>query len=177
MLFLIKTSLDKEIKNILKKITKILWEFDLMKMEDFLSENLIDLSLNAKSKEEAITSLCQRLYDNNYVDSVEGFVSDVYQREEEGETGIGQGIAIPHGKSENVIKTGLAIGRTNTIDWEGEEHQPVEIIILFAVKLVDHTSVHLKLLSQVASKLGNDENLVKMKEAEEPSEVIDIFIN
>ncbi len=148
-----------------------------MEMKEFLSEYLVDLNLNAKTKEEAITKLCQRLYDNGCIKSVEDFVADVYEREEEGETGIGQDVAIPHGKSENVIKTSLAIGRTETIDWEGEKHQPVEIIILFAVRLVDNTSVHLKLLSQVASKLGNDDVLEQLKSAKLPSKVIDLFIN
>lgn len=148
-----------------------------MEMKEFLSEHLIDLNLNAKTKEEAIKKLCQRLYDNGYIKNVKDFVADVYEREKEGETGIGQSIAIPHGKSDNVIKTSLAIGKTEEINWEGEKRQPVEIIILFAVRLVDNTSVHLKLLSQVASKLGNDEILEKLKRAKQPSEVIDIFIN
>lgn len=147
-----------------------------MEMKEFLSKKLIDLDLNVTTKKEAIYKLCERLYENNCITNVDDFMKDVYLREEEGETGIGQGIAIPHGKSENVIKTSLAIGRTKTIDWEGEENQPVEIIILFAVRLVDNTSVHLKLLSQVASKLGHDHNLSLLRIATDPQEVIDVFI-
>lgn len=147
-----------------------------MEMKDFLSTELIDLNLNVKTKKDAIRKLCERLYESGCITDVEKFMRDVYIREEEGETGIGEGIAIPHGKSENVIKTSLAIGRTETIDWEGEENQPVEIIILFAVRLVDNTSVHLKLLSQVASKLGHDRNLDRLKIATDPNDVIDVFI-
>jgi len=148
-----------------------------MDMKEFLSEDLIELNLDAKSKYDAIRKLCEKLFEKGCITSVEDFIEDVYQREKEGETGIGQGIAIPHGKSENVIKTSLAIGRTKKIDWEGEDHQDVTIIILFAVRLVDNTSVHLKLLSQVASKLGHDESLEQLKTAKKASEIIDIFVN
>lgn len=148
-----------------------------MNMSEFLSPNLIELDLKAHTKKEAIYKLCEKLLDEGCITDVDKFVADVYEREEEGETGIGQGIAIPHGKSENVLKTSLAIGRTDTIDWEGEEHQDVSIIILFAVRLVDNTSVHLKLLSQVASKLGHDESLELLKTAGKPEDIINIFVD
>ncbi|ALZ88224.1 hypothetical protein APT62_07080 [Aerococcus urinaeequi] len=148
-----------------------------MDMNEFLSKELIDLDLKADSKKDAIYKLCEKLYEEGCITDVEKFVADVYEREAEGETGIGQGIAIPHGKSENVVKTSLAIGRTETIDWEGEEHQEVTIIILFAVRLVDNTSVHLKLLSQVASKLGHDESLEQLKTAKNPEDIINIFVD
>jgi len=148
-----------------------------MDMNEFLSKELIDLDLKADSKKDVIYKLCEKLYEEGCITDVEKFVADVYEREAEGETGIGQGIAIPHGKSENVVKTSLAIGRTETIDWEGEEHQEVTIIILFAVRLVDNTSVHLKLLSQVASKLGHDESLEQLKTAKNPEDIINIFVD
>lgn len=147
-----------------------------MDMKEFLSTDLINLDLKATTKEESIYELCQMLFEHDRITSVEDFVRDVYKREEEGETGIGQGVSIPHGKSDNVLKTSLAIGRTKeSINWEGEENQPVEIIILFAVRMVDSTSVHLKLLSQIATKLGNDEVLERLKNVEDPQKVIDIF--
>ncbi|MER2175765.1 MAG: PTS sugar transporter subunit IIA [Carnobacterium sp.] len=148
-----------------------------MDMNEFLSKELIILDLKATSKADAIQKLCERLYAEDCITDVDKFVADVYEREAEGETGIGQGIAIPHGKSENVLKTSLAIGRTETIDWEGEEHQEVTIIILFAVRLVDNTSVHLKLLSQVASKLAHDESLEMLKTAKNAEDIINIFVD
>ena len=148
-----------------------------MDMNEFLSKELIDLNLKADSKRDAIHKLCEKLFEEGCITDVDKFVTDVYEREAEGETGIGQGIAIPHGKSENVVKTSLAIGRTEQIDWEGEELQEVPIIILFAVRLVDNTSVHLKLLSQVASKLGHDESLEQLKTAKNPEDIINIFVD
>lgn len=148
-----------------------------MEMKEFLSKDLINLEMKANTKRGAIIELCELLFENGYITNVDDFVDDIYQREEEGETGIGQGVAIPHGKSDNVIKTSLAIGRPKEIiGWEGEENQPVEIIILFAVRMVDNTSVHLQLLSQVATKLGNDYILDRLKSVEDPQEIINIFI-
>ncbi|WP_235991611.1 PTS sugar transporter subunit IIA [Facklamia lactis] len=146
-----------------------------MDMKDFLFEDLVKVDMNSTNKKEAINELSELLYEKNCINDIEAFVKDVYLREAEGDTNIGQGIAIPHGKSEHVLKTSLAIGKINPIEWDSSDDEKVELVILFAVRMVDKTSVHLKLLSQVASKLGNDEVLEKLKSANSPSEVLSVF--
>ena len=67
-------------------------------------------------------------------------------------------IAIPHGKSSAVINTTLAIGRTRQdIPWETLDGSSVRCIILFAVRLEDQNTTHIRLLSQVAGALADDD--------------------
>ncbi|MBU2701255.1 PTS system fructose-specific IIA component [Sporomusaceae bacterium BoRhaA] len=144
-----------------------------MKIEQILNENLIDLDMKATTKDEAIRELTDRLYKEGKVCNDELFVKDVYLRESEGKTGIGGHIAIPHGKSDAVCVTSIAVGRTkNDLVWESFDDLPVHIVILFAVRNVDKTTVHVKLLSQVATALADDEMLKKLLTTQNKKEVI-----
>jgi PTS system fructose-specific IIA component len=141
-----------------------------------INKNRINLNLEATNKKEAIESLADLLLTDGVLISKEDFVKDVYLREEEGETGIGGGIAIPHGKSDSVLKTSLAIGRTKEpIEWESLDGEPIRCIILFAVRQVDRTSTHVKLLAQVAGALADDDVISSLLTKESPEEIIDLF--
>jgi fructose PTS system EIIA component len=148
-------------------------EFDITKV---ITEDLIDLNLKATTKMEVIEELTHLLYLNHCIDSEEGFIKDVLYREQEGVTGLEKGIAIPHGKSESVIKTTLAIGRTKQpVEWESLDDNPINIILLFAVKTSDATTVHIKLLQKVATLLADDEVLQSLQIVETKQEVINLL--
>ena len=148
-----------------------------MVLSEVLSENIIDLELQAKSKEDVIDELSYLLFKNGKIDSVEDFVQDVMEREKEGVTGLGKGIAIPHGKSESVIKTSIAIGRTKEpIKWESLDDEPVNIIILFAVKNTDANTTHIKMLQNIAICLADDEFMIKLQGATSSAEMIQLFV-
>lgn len=147
-----------------------------MQIEQILNENLIDLNLHAQTKEEAIRTLTKMLADEGNVTDTEQFIKDVYSREAEGQTGLGNHIAIPHGKSDAVKATSIAIGRTaNDLAWESIDTKPVHVVILFAVRNVDKTTVHLKLLSQVAVALADDETLEKLLTTQDKKEVVQLL--
>ena len=119
---------------------------------DVINPNLIKMEMGANSKEEAITELSELLYEN-----LAGFTQDVFARETEGMTGIGHGLAIPHGKSDSVKKTSLVIGKTKRpLEWESIDEAPVQVIILFAVKNTDANTMHIKLLQKVAMLLADE---------------------
>ena len=69
-----------------------------MQLIDVLDERIIDLNAEAANKEEVLTLLAGKLKDAGYIADVEAFKKDIYLRESEGTTGIGNYIAIPHGK-------------------------------------------------------------------------------
>lgn len=144
-----------------------------MNIEEVLSENLIVLDMKARNKEEAIRELAEILYKERKIFDKELFVKDVYLREAEGQTGLGNHIAIPHGKSDVVQVTSIIFGRTiNDLIWESPDDKPVHVVILFAVRNVDKTTVHLKLLSQVAMALADDETLEKLLTTQDKKEII-----
>lgn len=136
----------------------------------------IKLDMEAKTKDEVLRELTTLLYNAGALSDKEAFLDDVYYRERLGSTGIGNGIAIPHGKSKFVSKTSLAIGRTKTdIEWETLDNKPVRFIILFAVKEENRDSAHIRLLSQVATKLADDEVCERLQKVKTPEEIYQIF--
>lgn len=86
-------------------------------------------------------------------------------------------MAIPHGKSPSVSKVGIAIVKLqNEIEWETNDGRGVRVIFLFAVGTDNENAMqHLKLLAQVAGKLGNDEVVEKLLNAGSVEEIKTIF--
>ena len=147
-----------------------------MKIENILNENLIVLDMQVNNKKEMINALSEILYCEGKIDNKELFVKDVYDREAEGQTGLGSHIAIPHGKSDAVKITSIVFGRTaNDLVWESPDNKPVHAVILFAVRNVDKTTVHLKLLSQVAMALADDDTLEKLLTTQDKQEIITLL--
>lgn len=147
-----------------------------MDLSKVIKRETIKLDMEATTKEEVIKELAELLYKVNAISNKENFLKDVFYRESIGTTGIGNGIAIPHGKSKFVNKTSLAIGRTKSaIEWESLDEQPVHFIILFAVTEEDKNSTHIKILAKVASNLGDDDVCANLLKAKSPEEILDIF--
>ncbi len=105
--------------------------------------------------------------DKGVITDTESFLDDVYQREAEGATGIGQGIAIPHGKSASVRQTVIAAATlADPIPWETLDSRPVkEIVILFAVQEGDKNKGHLQLLQKIAVLLAREGFIKELKKA------------
>ncbi|QIK56891.1 PTS transporter subunit EIIA [Erysipelothrix sp. HDW6A] len=142
-----------------------------------LTERLIELDLKGQSKIEVIDELIELLYNAESISDKDIFKQDVLTREEEGMTGIGDGIAIPHGKSDAVLKTSLAIGISkHDIDWDSIDAKPVRIVIMLAIKAYDKTA-HIKLLSKVASSLCESDVIEKLINAKTEREIIETFEN
>lgn len=149
-----------------------------MDLSSILNPAIIDLSVEGTTKDEVLRNLAAVLLKNGYIDDVEQFVSDIYEREAEGPTGMGEGISIPHGKSTAAKKIGIAIGRTvNPIRWESSVEddgwQESHLIFLFCVFVdTEFASNHLMLLSQLAGKLGNEARLVRLNQCQTADEII-----
>ncbi|MEX6345067.1 PTS sugar transporter subunit IIA [Staphylococcus ureilyticus] len=112
---------------------------------------------------------------NYLIDNIDVFLNDVYNRENEGVTGIGNLLAIPHGKSKSVQKPGVAIATLNNkVEWESLDNDGAQIVFLIAIGTENSTD-HLKLLSQIARKLGNDEINSKLLNAKRKEEIIQVL--
>ncbi|HFI0292206.1 TPA: PTS sugar transporter subunit IIA [Streptococcus suis] len=134
---------------------------------DMISPNIITLDLQSTSKLGVIEELSNLLVRNGDITDKDTFVKDVLLRETEGITGIGQGLAIPHGKSTTVVNTTIAIGIAHhDIAWESLDDQPVKVVFLFAVRDQDASTVHLKLLQRVAILLADETFVEKLQRVE-----------
>lgn len=142
-------------------------------LSELIDETAIDLKMDVQSKSEAIEKLTDLLIYNGAIESKETFLEDVFEREEQGLTGIGNGIAIPHGKSTGVQKTSIAIGKSkNGLEWETLDEEPVQTIILFAVTENDKNNFHLKLLAKIAGALADENVCYQVKNADNANEII-----
>ena len=148
-----------------------------MQVLDVLDERIIDLHAHAENKEEVLTLLANRLKEAGYIDDVEGFKKDIYLRESEGTTGLGNYIAIPHGKSDSVTQVGIAIAKLDhEIEWETLDGKGVKLVFLFAVSNNhEYARNHMLLLADIARKLGNDEAVEKMLSAETIEDLKSVF--
>lgn len=135
------------------------------------------MDLQGTTKIEILNELIHELKKQEIIDDEKMFLEDVLEREEIGTTGIGNGISIPHGKSDAVLKTGIVIGKTdNAIEWEALDDKPVHLIILFAVRNDDRETMHVKLLSKVATVLGDDDLTDIIINADSREKIVNTFI-
>lgn len=148
-----------------------------MQVIDAIDPNLVMTNLGVLTKDEMLEELVGTLKVNGYVDDLTGFLKAVYEREAEGQTGIGNFVAIPHGKSSFVRKSGVAIGINKTeIPWESLDNNGAKVVILFAVgNDTEGAQEHLKLLSLFARKLGNDEVVNHLVNSKTVDDVINAF--
>lgn len=148
-----------------------------MAVKEILDERVIDLNMNVKTKDQVIRHLSELLKNAGYIEDLEGYIKDVYLREKEGITGIGGHVAIPHGKSDHVGRVGIAVGRTrDMIDWESYDGEPSRLFFLFAVPSdSEGAKDHLRLIAELAGKLGNDVTMKKLQKAETYEDLIGAF--
>jgi len=134
-----------------------------MSFVNIFDKKVVDLNMKSMSKDGAIRHLSDLLKEAGYIADVEEFVADIYLREKDGITGIGEGVAIPHGKSDSVTKIGIAVGRCEDgIEWESLDGKPVRLIFLFAVSKDQYNMSHLKLLGELAGRLGRGRTIINL---------------
>ena len=146
---------------------------DEFNIANVIDEKLIALDLDVTTKEEMLNALTDLFEEQGKLNDRDAFYKDVMWREGEGQTGIGMGVAIPHGKSKGVNQTALAIGTTkNDLAWESLDDGPVNIVILFAVTEGDSDIVHLKLLQHVAMLLAHESFVERLHAVSTPAEML-----
>ena len=149
-----------------------------MEFNKVIKNQTIELNLQGRTKEEILEELTDLLVKDGAINDKDGFLKDVYDREAVSSTGIGGYVAIPHGKSKSVIRTSIAMGRTiHDIEWESLDGKPVKFIILFAVTEEDKNTTHIKLLSNVAGTLADEDVCKELLTVESTEDIIRIFID
>lgn len=147
-----------------------------MSLNKVINKNAVKVNLNAKNKHDAINALSELLYIDGVITNKNAFINDVYEREKEGETGIGGGVAIPHGKSDYVVQSSIAIGLLNhPIEWETLDGEPVKLIILFAVNKKNSGDEFIKMMSEVAKKISKQSFCDQLMQTSNEQELIQLF--
>lgn len=147
-----------------------------MNLRDVINQDAVVVDVPAANKEEIFQFASERLYEAGILTSIEDFKRDLYYRESLGQTGIGGGVAIPHGKSEAVKKTCIAVFKTKqSMEWETADQKPVQVFVVFAVNAADKNNYFMKLMAQVARRLAKEGVCEDLLEAGSPQELVDIL--
>ena len=143
-----------------------------MKITDLISEEAIQINGVANSKNEVIDKMVDLMTKNGNINDKEKYKQTVLKREEEGTTGIGEGIAIPHGKSDAVSKPGLsAMVVPNGVEFNSLDGQPAKLLFLIAAPNTKD-NVHLDVLSRLSTLLMDTEFRSALLNAKSPKEFL-----
>ncbi|CAA7600103.1 protein-Npi-phosphohistidine-sugar phosphotransferase [Acididesulfobacillus acetoxydans] len=145
-------------------------------MGQLVRTELMDLNLKATDRTSVIRELTQLLDKEGCLFSQDGFLQDVFKREETGNTAVGFGVAIPHGKSPAVKEAAVVFGRSEAgIDWEAFDGSPVHTVFLLAVPDQQASNEHLKILAMLSRALINEEFRQELSEAKTKAEILGIL--
>lgn len=145
-----------------------------MDLKQITNEHLIVLDCELEHKLDVIRLLVDRLYEEGKISDKEQFWKDVMAREALSETGISDGVAIPHGKSDAVKEASFAFARLKkpVQDWESmEEDNQVTLVFLLAIPTAEAGSTHLDVLAALMTRTQDEEFLNMLRSAKTPAEI------
>lgn len=117
--------------------------------------------LNARftDRDDAIRQLAQRLVELGKITDADAYLAEVFERESLGPTALGEGLAVPHGKTAAVKEAAFAVATLREpLAWEGVDGpEPVELIFLLAIPPAEAGSTHIQILTDLTTRLADDE--------------------
>jgi len=140
-----------------------------------LNEDSIILECELKDKEEIIRYLANVALSTNRIVEAEPYVQAVLHRESEFSTGVGYGVAIPHGKSSVVNHAFVLFCKVNDVDWSSLDGTSVTMVFMIGVPEQDNTNEHLKILAMLSRKLMKEEFRTALLNSKTKEEVLSIF--
>ncbi len=146
-----------------------------MRITDLLDRRSVSLTAAPKGKSEALDMAVDLMVKSEKFSDREAYRKQVYLREEESTTGIGEGIAIPHGKCDAVKKPGLAaMVIKNGVEFEALDDEPVTLLFLIAAPNTED-NIHLDVLSKLSVMLMDEEFTESLRNASSVDEFMDII--
>jgi fructose-specific phosphotransferase system IIA component len=146
-----------------------------MKITDVLEEQFVRTNLPGTSKEEIIDSMINLIGNSKNVLDKEKVRQAILEREKIMSTGVGNGFAIPHGKTDAVKDIVAAFAVTeHPVDYQALDEQPVRLVFL----LIGRDSLvgpHIKLLSRISRLMNREEFRKELLESKTPQDVIELF--
>lgn len=146
-----------------------------MRITDLLDKNSISLNAAPADKKETLDLAVELMAKSGKLSDVEKYREQVYAREEESTTGIGEGIAIPHGKCDAVKTPGLAaMVIKNGVEYESLDGEPVTLLFLIAAPNTKD-NVHLDVLSKLSVMLMDENFTTSLRNAKSVDEFLQII--
>ncbi|HEY4328562.1 MAG TPA: PTS sugar transporter subunit IIA [Phycisphaerae bacterium] len=147
-----------------------------MRLSDILKIQHIKVPLEAKNKKDAISELVNVLAAAKEVKDAQVLLGSVLEREATRTTGIGNGLAIPHGKCAGVDHLVVAIGKPETpIDFDSIDKRPVNLIVLLASP-PDQTGPHIQALARISRLMNVEAFRQSMRTATNSQQIFDAVV-
>ena len=132
--------------------------------------------LNARftDRDDAIRQLAQRLVELGKITDADAYLAEVFERESLGPTALGEGLAVPHGKTAAVKEAAFAVATLREpLAWEGVDGpEPVELIFLLAIPSAEAGSTHIQILTDLTTRLADDEVRQRVMAADSPEALL-----
>jgi len=144
-------------------------------LADYLAAGAVSVDLKARDKPEALSELCALLDASKVPMNGASILEAVRGRESAGTTGIGDGVAVPHARCPAVGETFLAVGLSRAgVPFDAPDQVPVRIFFLL-VGPPDSSSLHLRLLAQIAQTVKDSAMRTRLLAAETSDQVVQLL--
>ncbi len=146
-----------------------------MDIRSLLMKDIMIMDLKATTKSEVIDEMVHNYYEHGIIDDENLYKKDIIKREEEGSTGMGDGIAIPHAHDAAVKKPAVQFARSVAgVDYDSMDGQPAHLFFMIAAP-EGGDNTHLQALAALSQVLMNPDVVTALKAADTPDKVQDIF--
>jgi len=146
-----------------------------MRLRDLLDESVVKVGLESLDKEECFEEMIDILVKAGRIADRAGALSAVRQRESQGTTGIGQGVAIPHGKHASVPTLTAALGiSTRGIEFDSIDGEKVRLVFMLLAR-IDDPGPHVRALAEIARLVQTPGFYRKLTEAKSAHDILDIL--
>ena len=146
-----------------------------MKLSIFSRHDLIELELNANTKEEVLVKLIELLSHSPSILDIKKVKKDILQREKLGSTGVGLGIAFPHARTKGVRALTIAFARSEKgIDFGSIDRKPVHLFFIVISPESNHGQ-HLQVLAKLSLIMNSEKNIKFAMEANFPQEILSLM--
>ncbi len=143
-------------------------------LTNYFHEELFLTDLKAKNKDELLHEIVEQFARYNYIKSRDIVLSMLNQRESLGSTGIGKGVAIPHGRTTSTSDVRIAFGKSiQGIDYDSIDKKPVHIVFMIVAPPQDENNMYLPILGKIVEFLNKSKNRKRLMEIETFKEFIE----
>lgn len=151
-----------------------------MKLTTITDASLINIKMTFNSRDEAIRALAEQLNQQGKLHDLDEYLEAVYAREAHGATALGEGLAVPHGKTDAVKEAAFAVATlAEDVKWPGidedDDEEDVNLIFLIAIPNAEAGSTHMHLLTALTSTLVDDDVREAVLNASSADEILTIF--
>lgn len=146
-----------------------------MSLADILHHERVIISIEGKTKSEILQSMIAVLDKEGVINDPEKLLKDFLERESKGSTGIGNGIAIPHVRSDQVQQLEYVFANSvDGVDFESLDGEPAHILIMMVAPSGSH-GIHIKALARISRILSDEGTRIRLRKAATPDEIIQLI--